>query len=104
MIDNPKINFPKEFEIYDPKITDNTKTSNTGVSGSKEYNYLVIPRYQGNFTIEPITFSYFNPSTKKYETLKSKPIVLKINKGDGSGNNITYTAAGKEDIKILGRR
>jgi len=102
LIDNPKINFPKEFEIYDPKITDNTKTSNTGVSGSKEYNYLVIPRYQGNFTIEPITFSYFNPSTKKYETLKSKPIVLKINKGDGSGNNITYTAAGKEDIKILG--
>ncbi len=102
LIDNPQINFPKEFEIYDPKITDNTKTSNAGVSGSKEYNYLVIPRYQGNFTIEPITFSYFNPSTKKYETLKSKPIVLKINKGDGSGNNVTYTAAGKEDIKILG--
>lgn len=102
LIDNPQINFPKEFEIYDPKITDNTKTSNVGVSGSKEYNYLVIPRYQGDFTINPIIFSYFNPSTKKYETIKSNPIVLKINKGDGTENNVTYTAAGKEDIKILG--
>ncbi|KJS05452.1 MAG: hypothetical protein VR77_08385 [Flavobacteriales bacterium BRH_c54] len=102
LIDNPQINFPKEFEIYDPKITDNTKTSNVGVSGSKEYNYLVIPRYQGDFTIDPIIFSYFNPSTKKYETIKSNPIVLKINKGDGTENNVTYTAAGKEDIKILG--
>lgn len=102
LIDNPQINFPKEFEIYDPKITDNTKTSNAGVSGSKEYNYLVIPRYQGDFTIDPIIFSYFNPSTKKYETIKSNPIVLKINKGDGTENNVTYTAAGKEDIKILG--
>ena len=102
LIDNPAINFPKEFEIYDPKVTDNTKTSNAGVSGSKEYNYLVIPRYQGDFTIDPIIFSYFNPSTKKYETIKSNPIVLKINKGDGTENNITYTAAGKEDIKILG--
>lgn len=103
LIDNPQINFPKEFEIYDPKVTDNTKTGNNGVSGSKEYNYLVIPRYQGNFTIEPITFSYFNPSTKKYETISSNPIVLKINKGDGTDNNVTYTAAGKEDIKILGK-
>lgn len=102
LIDNPAINFPKEFEIYDPKVTDNTKTSNAGVSGSKEYNYLVIPRYQGDFTIDPIIFSYFNPSTKKYETIKSNPIVLKINKGDGTENNVTYTAAGKEDIKILG--
>lgn len=102
LIDNPIINFPKEFEIYDPKITDNTKNSKTGVSGSKEYNYLVIPRYPGNFTIEPIVFSYFNPSTKKYETDTSNPIVLKINKGDGTENNVTYTAAGKENIKILG--
>lgn len=102
LIDNPQINFPKEFEIYDPKITDNTKTSNAGVSGGKEYNYLVIPRYQGDFTIDPIIFSYFNPSTKKYETIKSNPTVLKINKGDGTENNVTYTAAGKEDIKILG--
>ncbi|MDT8411629.1 MAG: BatD family protein [Vicingaceae bacterium] len=102
LIDNPQINFPKEFEIYDPKVTDNTKTGNNGVSGSKEYNYLVIPRYQGNFTIEPITFSYFNPSSKKYETISSNPIVLKINKGDGTENNVTYTAAGKENIKILG--
>jgi len=77
LIDNPQINFPKEFEIYDPKITDNTKTSNVGVSGSKEYNYLVIPRYQGDFTIDPIIFSYFNPSTNKSETINIQPYCFK---------------------------
>lgn len=102
LIDKINIDFPKDFEVYDPKITDNTKTSANGVAGTKEYDYLVIPRFAGDYNIEPISFSYFNPSTKKYETITSQPLTFKIAKGDGSSANVTYSSANKEDIKLLG--
>lgn len=100
LINNPVVNFPKEFEIYDPKITDNSKTTTNGVSGSKEFDYLIIPRFPGKYKLEPITFTYFNPTTKKYETSSSEPFELTILKGDGDSKNLTYTS-GKEEIQLL---
>ncbi|NCP46568.1 MAG: protein BatD, partial [Flavobacteriales bacterium] len=92
----------KDFEIYDPKITDNTKTTTNGVSGTKEYDYLIIPRFAGEYKIAPISFSYFNPTSKKYVTINSDPLTFKIAKGDGSSANVSYSSANKEDIKLLG--
>lgn len=102
LIDKIDIDFPKDFEIYDPKITDNTKTSTNGVAGTKEYDYLIIPRFAGEYKITPISFSYFNPTSKKYVTINSDPLTFKIAKGDGSSANVTYSSANKEDIKLLG--
>lgn len=100
LINNPTVNFPQEFEIYDPKITDNSKTAANGVSGSKEFDYLIIPRFPGKYNLAPITFTYFNPASKKYETISSDPFQLTILKGDGDSKNLTYTS-GKEDIQLL---
>jgi hypothetical protein len=103
LVENVQANFPQDFEVYDPKITDNISVTPGGVSGTKEFKYLIIPRYAGNFTIEPIEFSYFDTKTKKYVTLKSDPFEIKVEKGTGensvafNGNNIN-----KEDVKILG--
>ena len=102
LIDKIDIDFPKDFEIYDPKITDNTKTTTNGVSGTKEYDYLIIPRFAGEYKIAPISFSYFNTTSKKYVTINSDPLTFKIAKGDGSSANVTYSSANKEDIKLLG--
>ncbi|MBW6481997.1 MAG: BatD family protein [Vicingaceae bacterium] len=102
LIDKINIDFPKDFEVYDPKITDNTSTTSNGVSGTKEYDYLIIPRYPGNYNINPISFSYFDPATKKYATITSNPLTFKIQKGDGSAANMTYSSGNKEDIKLLG--
>lgn len=102
LVENPIINFPSDFETYDPKVADKTKTTEAGVSGSKEFDFLIIPRHKGIFTIDPITFSYFNPSTKQYQTITSDPIQINVLKGDGSSDNMVYSAQNKEDIKILG--
>jgi oxygen tolerance protein BatD len=102
LIDNLGIEFPDDFETYDPKINDNISTTSNGVSGSKEFDYLVIPRHAGTFNIAPIEFSYFDPSTKKYKTLTSELYTIEVEKGDGSANNVTYSGANKEDVEILG--
>lgn len=102
LIDQLPIEFPKDFETYDPKVIDNYKTSASGVIGSKEFDYLIIPRHAGTFTIEPIEFTYFNPDTKSYQTQKSEPFTIIVEKGDGNSANVTFNGANKEDVQILG--
>ena len=73
------------------------------MSGSRIYNYLTIPRHKGNFTIEPISFSYFNPAKEKYITLTTDALEFNISKGEEeSGNAVTFSGASKEEIKLLG--
>jgi len=102
IIDMPEISFPSDFETYDPKINDNIKTTPSGVSGYKEFDYLVIPRHAGKFKLDAVVFSYFDPSTKKYRTITTEPIEINVLKADGStAENLVYSAS-KEDIKVLG--
>jgi len=103
LINELPISFPKDFETYDPKINDNIKTTSAGLKGSKEFNYLIIPRHAGKFDLGTIKFSYFNPSTKKYKTIISDPITINVLRGEANvSNNISYTSNNKEDISILG--
>lgn len=93
--------FPADFEKYDPKITDTLKAGENGISGSRIYNYLLIPRHQGDFTIDPLKFSYFNPVSGKYVTLTSKGFPIKVDKGSNESNVTAFSAVDKQDIKML---
>lgn len=94
--------FPEDFEVYDPKIKNNVKTSFDGVRGSKSFNYLLIPRHEGDYEINKLDFSYFNPNKKKYVTITAPTYDLAVEKGqyDPTANNI-YTQTSKEEVKIL---
>lgn len=102
LIDAPKIQFPTDFEAYDPKVTTNTVKSNIGISGSKKFEYLVIPRNPGDFEIPAISFCYFNPVDKKYHTTTSPSYKIHVLKGKGSGNTV-FTGNAQEDIRFLGK-
>lgn len=95
------VNFPPDFEKYDPRITDTVTETAKGVSGSRLYTFLVIPRHQGEYTIDPVQFSYFNPSTGKYVVLSGSPFKVKVNKGTAESNVTAFAAAGKEEVKVL---
>lgn len=102
LIDAPKINFPKDFEIYDPKSDDNISVNSDGVKGTRTFEYLVIPRYQGDYKIEAIKFSYFDLASKQFVELKSKDFNLKVEKGDAT-NNLASNGVDKEDISLIGK-
>ncbi len=95
--------FPADFEKYDPKITDTTTENISGVSGSRIYNYLLITRHEGDFNIDPVKFSYFNPATNRYVTLTSKGFHVKVNKGVAESNVTALVGVDKQDIKLLGK-
>jgi hypothetical protein len=97
LIEKPAINFPPDFEVYDPKIIDNF--SNKGAtSGTRTFEYLIIPRTSGDFSIDPIQFAYFNPAHKDYTVISSDRLKLKVIKGTGSAAE----ANAQTDVKFLG--
>lgn len=100
LIDKPSIEFPADLETYDPDIKDNTVTSATGVSGSKTFSYLIIPRNAGDFTIPSFDYSYFDLTKGSYVTLSSPEYKIKVAKGIGD-NSSTVNSSSKEDIKYL---
>ncbi|OYT14268.1 MAG: BatD protein [Bacteroidetes bacterium 4572_114] len=103
LIDPPVINFPTDFEVFDPEIKNNIKTSVNGVSGTRTFEYLIIPRNPGDYTIKPVEFSFFNIKTRKYVTQKTPTYNIKVNRGEGNSANITYSGASQEDIQYIGR-
>lgn len=102
LLDIPRPVFPPDFEVYDPKITTNTKNNSFGISGTKKAEYVVIPRVSGNFTLNPTTFSYFDPARGKYVTLESEKYDLKVEKSNNEGGSGIIYAGGQEAIKVVG--
>ena len=103
LIDPLKINFPEDFETYDAKTKENITSGATGVSGSKSFDYLIIPRHEGDYKIEGINFSYFDPEKKQYITLPSPEFKIHVDKGkDGDATASVFNPRSKEDVKVLG--
>jgi hypothetical protein len=103
LIDPFKLKLPPEIEGYDAKINDKISTTITGVSGSRTFDYLLIPRHSGKFQLPPISFSYFDISKKSYVTLNSPDFTLDVEKGAANETEAgTTVITAKEDVKILG--
>ena len=102
LIDHLNVTFPPDFETYDPKVTNDIRSSEKGVSGSQVFEYLIIPRKPGKFSLKPISFSYFDLKKMKYVTLTSPPYAIEVEKGSGEAANITYTGTNHEEIKYIG--
>ena len=103
LIDKMNVIVPPDFENYDPKVTSDIQTSAAGVTGNQIFEYLLIPRKPGKFTIKPITFSYYDLDKKRYVTLTSPEFTLEVEKGSGDSQAVmTYSGANKEEIKYIG--
>lgn len=101
---NPlKINFPEDFETYDPKTKESITANAEGVSGSKTFDYLIIPRHEGDYKIDKINFSYFDPQKKQYVTLPSPEFNIHVDKGSEKETSANvFNPRSKEDVKVLG--
>jgi hypothetical protein len=104
-IESPTVTMPESFEVYDPKTKESISNGATGLSGSKQYDYLIIPRQPGDYTIQQNSFSYFDPSAGKYFTIKSPEFTLKVT-GEPSKNvnaNASNVSSPKTEVTLLGK-
>ena len=101
LIKQPVITLPKDFDKYEPKVTDQTKLTSAGLEGSKIYDILIVPRHQGKYDIPPVEFTYFDTATKRYETIKSESFHLDVAKGSGASSVSDFS--GQEDVDDLNK-
>ncbi|MCE1199634.1 MAG: BatD family protein [Marinilabiliales bacterium] len=101
LINPPKIAFPPDFEVYDPKTNSNFNASEQGLVGDISFEYLFLPRFAGTYTIPPVNFVYFDTDTKRYVTKSTESYQIKVEKGDGSHAQ-TIRSVAKEDLKQIG--
>ena len=102
LIKQPVVTFPKDFDKYDPKVTDKTKLTTNGLEGNMVYDFLVVPRNQGNYTIPAVSLTYYDTSSNMYKTVKTAPLTIKVEPGDGKGTSVTdYSAVQQTDIKPI---
>ena len=98
LLKQPEVKFPKDFDHYDAKVTDKTQLTTSGLEGSITYDFLAVPRHQGDYEIPAIEYIYFDTQANAYKTVKTEPFKLHVEKGSGS-SSATYT--GQEDVKLL---
>ena len=89
LFDLPNILVPNSMELFEPEREELINTNLSGMSGSISKLFTIIPRFQGNFPIEEVEFSYFNPETEKYKILKSPRLTIDVFDGPALSNSIT---------------
>ena len=102
LIKQPVVEFPKDFDRYDAKVTDKSRLTTNGVEGSMIYDFLAVPRHQGKYDIPPVEFNYYDVSSNSYKTVKTESFTLNVQKGEGGSSTMSdYT--GQEDLKLLNK-
>ncbi|MDA9294578.1 BatD family protein [Flavobacteriaceae bacterium] len=82
----PKLSAPSSLEVYEPEHKESIKTNLLGMQGSIEDTYTIVPEYQGNYPIPPLTFSYFDPVKESYVSLNSKEALIDVFEGPVAAN------------------
>ena len=107
LLKTPAVDWPEGFEQYDPKVTNNFKTSTGGMSGTRTIEYLAIPRAAGDYVLPAVQFGYFDTEKGKYQVLSTPEYTLHIARGAGdqattSSQQSAVSYVNKEDIRELG--
>ncbi len=82
----PKIDFPPEIEVFEPKKNSSLSNNVRGTTGTLNFEYLLIPRNEGAYRIAPIEFSWFDPASGSYKTATSDEFTF-VAKGHSSIGN-----------------
>ena len=88
MLKEPKVVFPRGFDTYDTKQTENFQLTAGGLDGSVDYEFVAVPQRKGSFVIPPAKFVYFDIDAKEYKTLQTDSFRIEVLKGDHTDSSV----------------
>ena len=98
-VDAPELKLPSGFDQFDPTVDESISMSGEMMKGRKDFTYLIIPRRAGTFNLDPVSFSFFNPATKRYETVEDRGTEIYVSPADGSVGEGDWIE--KSDVALL---
>lgn len=98
LLEAPQVEFNKVFEVYEPKVTDNLHRNTGGISGSRTFEWVLIPQSAGQYQIPSIEYTWFNPRTGQYTSAQTEAFDITVEKGSGGD---ALVSSSKSDVKRL---
>ncbi len=102
ILPQPQVSIPSDFQQYEPKISESINRQGGVISGSKTYEYVLVPRFPGEQRIKPIEFSYFDPQAGRYRTLFSPEMIIRVTKGLEDFVSVG-PGLSKEEVRLVGQ-
>jgi hypothetical protein len=99
----PILTISPDIEIYEPKTSSDLKTSISGTTGARTFEYLLLPRYHGEYTIPSFKFTYFDPNDDRYKTLETSQIEFFVGKSEQEDGTEVFGGISREDVRYLGK-
>ncbi|MEX0968548.1 MAG: BatD family protein [Bacteroidia bacterium] len=100
-LNQPELKLPSDVEVFDPQVEQKLNNQGSQITGSKSYDFLLVPRRAGEYTIAPQEFSYFDPGQERYITMRSPEFKLYISQGEKDAAG-PIPSAKKKDVETLG--
>jgi len=102
----PAIDFPSEFEVYPPDVSEQIDRGDNQVGGSKVFEYVLVPRAPGSATIPAVRLIYFDVNRHSYATAATQPIEVTVSGDAVAGPLIAGRSRGgieqlREDIRFI---
>lgn len=99
----PTVETPAELEKYQPERKENVKVATNGLSGSVTDTYTVVPQYKGKYKIPSVKFSFFDPNTKKYNTISTEDLYVNVLEGKEITTVDNKTDVEKRTVTLTGK-
>lgn len=100
LLESPEVSLPVDFEKYSPKVFDDINRNEGTISGTKSFEYLLIPRYPGKKVVKPVVFTYFDLTKREYVALRSSEIELTVEQGAAAAAPFV-AGTSREDVRLL---
>ncbi len=101
LISEPSIVFPKNFDTFEPQISEDVYDAKNVVKGRKKFTYTIVPTKSGKQEIPVINYSYFDPELKKYKEISTGPFPIRVNEDDSIVQEDSDVDEGITDIYPL---
>lgn len=98
----PSLTMPNTFEVYEPEFKDLINTTQNGMRGAISESYTVIPQFQGEYVIAPISFSYFDLESNSYKTIASNELKITVENGPLSTTPAANSGIYKQPVVMAG--
>ncbi|MDT8286075.1 MAG: BatD family protein [Elusimicrobiales bacterium] len=91
-----------DFRYYDTASSYSLTKHKDVVGGKKVFTTVLIPRGEGKKVIPPVKFAFFNPETRSYQSVETRPLEINVLKGDPSARAYSFIGGtGGGDIKTI---
>lgn len=98
----PEISFPESFKIYDDEPEKKIIMTSKGYAGEKIFKKAVVPVKPGSFVIDPVTLTWFDVKSRKYESASTPLINFFVEKSDlGNLEKSSYQSGKRKDKKTI---